>query len=67
MTGHFTLSTALLSGLLLVAPAHAGNYTQLAAAAGITESEAAGMTLTEIHARKINREARGNDRQRAAE
>jgi hypothetical protein len=40
---------------------------QLVAAAGLTPEEAAGMTLTEIYVRKINREARGDDRQGPAD
>lgn len=36
---------------------------QFVAAAGLTPEQAAGMTLTEIYVRKINREARGDDRQ----
>ncbi len=40
---------------------------QFVAAAGLSPEEAAGMTLTEIHVRKINREARGDDRQGIAD
>ena len=45
-----------------VVPANADGLSQLIAAAGLTEAEASGLTLSEIHARKINRETRGDDR-----
>ena len=40
---------------------------QLVAAAGLSPEEAASMTLTEIHVRKVNREARGDERQGIAD
>lgn len=43
--------------------AQAGDTSRLAAAAGLSPSEAAGMTLTEIAAAKFNRDTRGDDRQ----
>ena len=41
--------------------AQAGDWSQLVAAAGLTPAEARGMSLTEIHAYKINRESAGDD------
>jgi hypothetical protein len=46
----------------LAAPVAAGDWTQLIASAGLSPSEAQGMTLTEIAAHKINRESPGDDR-----
>ena len=45
----------------------ATGHPQLVAAAGLTVEEASGMTLTEVYVRKVNREARGDDRQAAAD
>ena len=42
-----------------------GDYGQLAAAAGLSAAEAKGLTLNEIFVAKINREARGDDKQMA--
>lgn len=53
---------ALLAGLAVAAPATAQSRSQLAAAAGVTQTEAQGMTLGELHALKINREAGRDDR-----
>jgi hypothetical protein len=39
----------------------AGAHPQLAAAAGLTPAEASGMSLGEIHARKVNREQNRDD------
>jgi hypothetical protein len=62
MTRNLTSAAALLAGLLQGAPALPGDLAQLAAGAGISEVEAQGMSLSEIHALKINRESRGQDR-----
>ena len=53
------LSTAVALGIGLSAtvPAFSADYGQLAASAGLSPSEAAGMSLSEIAATKFNREA----------
>ena len=58
MKGLAVLAVAVLAA----APATAQNRSQLAAAAGVSAAEADGMTLTELYARKINRES-GRDGQ----
>ena len=50
-------AAAMLAGL---GTAQAADWSQLVAAAGLTPSEARGMSLTEIHAYKINRESPGD-------
>jgi hypothetical protein len=40
---------------------------RLVAAAGLSQAEAEGMTLTEIYVHKVNREARGDERQGIAD
>jgi hypothetical protein len=62
MKRSLTLIAVMLFGVLQAVSLSAGDLSQLAAAAGVTEAEAAGMSLAEIHARKINRESRGNDK-----
>ena len=47
---------------VVVIPGSGGDYTQLAAVAGVS---ADGLTLDQIFVAKINREARGDDKQRA--
>ena len=57
------LSAVALAALVqAVVPAKADGLSQLIAAAGLTESQASVMSLSEIHAYKINRESRGDDR-----
>jgi hypothetical protein len=46
-----------------VVPGSSGNVSQLAASAGLSADEAAGMSIGEIYVAKINREARGDDKQ----
>jgi hypothetical protein len=46
----------LAVAVLTASPAAAQNRSQLAAAAGVSAQEAEGMTLSELFARKINRE-----------
>jgi hypothetical protein len=46
-----------------VVPGSGGNASQLAAVAGLSADEAQGMSLGEIYVAKINREARGDDKQ----
>ena len=52
-------AAAILAGF--GAQAEAGDWSQLVAAAGLSPTEARGMSLTEIHAVKINRESAGDD------
>jgi hypothetical protein len=47
--------------LAAASQAPAGDWSQLVASAGLTPAEAAGMTLTELHAHKINRESAADD------
>ena len=57
-------TTALIAAALaaeLGAAAEAGDLSQLVAAAGLTPSEARGMSLTEIYAHKINRDSAGDE------
>jgi len=49
-----------------VVPGQGGNASQLAAVAGLTSDEAATMSLGQIFVAKINREARGDEKQAAA-
>ena len=57
------LSTAVALGIGLSAtvPAFSADYGQLAASAGLSPSEAAGMSLSEIAAYKFNRDTRRDD------
>jgi len=59
------LKSALAALALAAAavPASAQNLDQLIASAGLTRSEAAGMTLSQIAAHKFNRDVSGADRQ----
>lgn len=52
-----TVSAALLAGLVAAPVTWADGMEQLVAAAGLSPSEASGMSLTEIYAHKINRES----------
>lgn len=59
------VTASLAAALLLaLAPEMASAQSQLAASAGLTASEASGMTLTEIYIAKINRES-GRDNQQS--
>jgi hypothetical protein len=63
MTRTFAHGAAVLAALLVTtATASADGTSQLAAIAGLSPVEAEGMTLTEIYAVKVNREARRDDR-----
>jgi hypothetical protein len=55
-------TTAFAAAILAagLGTAQAGDWSQLIAAAGLTPAEARGMSLTEIHAYKINRESPGD-------
>jgi hypothetical protein len=59
------LKSALAAFALAAAgvPASAQHWDQLIASAGLSRSEAAGMTLSQIAAYKFNRDASGDDRQ----
>ena len=59
MKTYLNVLAAAAVALTATAPAFAD---QLAASAGLTASEAAGMSLTEIAQAKFNRESRGTDR-----
>jgi hypothetical protein len=62
MVRRLTKGAAVLAVLVATtAAASADGMTQLAAAAGLTPAQAEGMTLAEIHALKVNREARRDD------
>jgi hypothetical protein len=58
----FALAPAILAlALAAASQAPAGDWSQLAASAGLTPAEAEGMTLQEIAARKFNRESPADD------
>lgn len=58
-----TVSAALVAGLVAAAPVtRADGMEQLIASAGLTPAQASGMSLTEIYARKINRESGRDDK-----
>lgn len=58
MKSNLTIAAAVLAAIVGTAlPLHADGRSQLLAAAGLTPAEAAGMSLNEIYAHKINREA----------
>jgi hypothetical protein len=63
MARHLITGAAVLAALLTTAAAASADGTsQLAASAGLTPAEAEGMSLAQIHALKVNREARRDER-----